>query len=86
MTNRAPSLNHASLDRSGRSWTVMVLVAAALVLIPLAIVVSAHLSPDDEVWSHIREHVLGRVTVNTLWLVAGVALITSMLGTGLAWL
>ncbi|MEE9142590.1 MAG: iron ABC transporter permease [Gammaproteobacteria bacterium] len=86
MTNRALSLNHASPDRSGRSWTVMVLVAAALVLIPLAIVVGAHLSPDDEVWSHIREHVLGRVTVNTVWLVAGVVLITSMLGTGLAWL
>ena len=52
----------------------------------VAVVAGASFSPDTNVWPHLLEFVLPRVLSNTVWLVLGVALLTTILGTGLAWL
>src|SRR5262245_58021749 len=52
----------------------------------LAAVFSGATGADPELWTHLREHVLGRVTANTAILVVGVVAIATLLGTSLAWL
>lgn len=37
-------------------------------------------------WSHLMAHVLPRAGLNTLWVLAGVALVVGVVGTGTAWL
>ncbi|MEA5445235.1 iron ABC transporter permease [Gammaproteobacteria bacterium AB-CW1] len=56
------------------------------VLLPLLIVSASLFAAETEVWTHLRSHVLPEVIVNTLWLVAGVAVGTALIGTALAWL
>ena len=64
----------------------LLLLLALPALLPLFSIVGAVLAPDREVWNHLLEHVLPRVTMNTLTLVIGVASTSALLGTGLAWL
>ncbi|HSV55903.1 MAG TPA: iron ABC transporter permease [Magnetospirillaceae bacterium] len=59
---------------------------AALALLPVLVVASSLLTPDLEVWRHLRDTMLLELTLNTLTLLAGVGLGTLVLGTGLAWL
>ncbi len=66
-------------------WAVA-LGLALLVLIPVAVVASAMLHPDQTVWDHLWQFVLPELLVNTVWLALGVALGVTALGTGLAWL
>ena len=72
---------------SGRffPWSVAILLAL-LTLIPIGIVASAMLHPDQAIWDHLWQHVLPELLVNTLWLGLGVGLGVTLLGTGLAWL
>lgn len=55
-------------------------------LVPLLAIVSALASPDAEVWGHLARHVLPGVIANTAKLVVGVAVLSGVLGTALAWL
>jgi len=71
-----------SLDR----WTLATFFVAALVMMPLGVVLSSLFQPEDEVWAHLLETVLAEVLFNTLWLVLGVAAGTLVLGVSLAWL
>lgn len=66
--------------------TGLLLLLALPALIPLLSIVMALLTPDREVWNHLLEHVLPRVTLNTITLVLGVSMLSAVLGTGLAWL
>jgi iron(III) transport system permease protein len=52
----------------------------------LVVVLSSIFAPADEVWRHLVHTVLGTLLLNTVWLVAGVAVGTAVLGVGLAWL
>ena len=55
-------------------------------MLPLLSVAAAWAVPAGEVWQHQLQHVLPRVAGNTVLLLACVALLTAVLGTGLAWL
>ncbi len=66
-------------------WTVA-LALALLTLIPVTVVALAMLDPDQAIWDHLWRHVLPELLVNTLWLVIGVGIGVTVLGTGLAWL
>jgi iron(III) transport system permease protein len=59
---------------------------ALLSLIPVLVVASAMLHPDQAIWDHLWRHVLPELLVNTLWLAIGVGIGVTVLGTGLAWL
>ena len=49
-------------------------------------VVSALFQPDKETLSHLLEYVLPMAISNTVWLMLGVAVTTTVIGVSLAWL
>lgn len=57
-----------------------------MVALPLLIVFSGWLQPENEVWRHLTETILGELVSNTLVLVAGVGCGVLVLGVSLAWL
>ncbi|PIX97252.1 MAG: ABC transporter permease [Hydrogenophilales bacterium CG_4_9_14_3_um_filter_63_34] len=59
---------------------------ATLTLIPVLVVASALLDPDQEIWAHLWRYTLPELLVNTVWLALGVGLGVSLLGITLAWL
>ncbi|CAN5428237.1 hypothetical protein BH23ACI1_BH23ACI1_26460 [soil metagenome] len=77
------------IDRSllrDSAWTGAALVLAALVLLPLGAVVLNLFPLRLDVWGHLASTILPEVAWNTLVLVTGVALLSGVLGTGMAWL
>lgn len=74
-----------SLSGSLSPWTTA-LGLALLTLIPVGVVASAMLDPDQAIWDHLWRFVLPELLVNTLWLAVGVGLGVTLIGTGLAWL
>ncbi len=73
-----------ALTATRPAWSV--LPVALLTVVPLLVVAASWLQPQPEVWAHLGEFVLPRVLANTLWMAAGVALLTALLGIPLAWL
>ncbi len=67
-------------------WRLAALGIAALILVPLAVILSSLLAPEREIWSHLLENVLPGLLANTAWLVLGVGLGVTLLGVSLAWL
>lgn len=86
---KAPSLGAFSIfppaSPALAPWSVA-LALALLTLIPVGVVATALLHPDQAIWDHLWRHVLPEVLLNTLWLALGVAAGVTVLGTGLAWL
>jgi iron(III) transport system permease protein len=66
--------------------TAAALLAAAVVTLPIAVVLGSLASPAREVWAHLWRTQLVELVGNTLGLVVGVGLGTLCLGTALAWL
>ncbi len=58
---------------------------AALVLVPVGVVVSSFFTPAGDVWLHIVETTLSLLLTNTFWLALGVVTGTVLLGVSLAW-
>jgi len=67
-------------------WTILTLVIAGLVALPVLTVLAHVLVPSAEVWSHLYETVLSRYVINTLGLMLGVGFGTLLIGVGTAWL
>ncbi len=62
------------------------LALAAMVALPLLVVFSGWLQPENTVWQHLVETVLTDLVLNTMVLLTGVASGVLVLGVGLAWL
>lgn len=74
-----------------RAWrdplsVVLAVVLCLPALVPLLVIVHATISPEADVWAHLSRYVLPEVTVNTIKLLLGVALLSGVIGTTLAWL
>ncbi len=67
-------------------WTLMTLAAALLVLAPLLVIGFSFYWPQPELWKHLHETLLAELLWNSLWLVLGVPVGTTVLGVSLAWL
>ena len=80
----------ARIQRKGRgAESVLPLLAvclAGLAVLPVGVVAGSLLTPTYDVWRHLWDTILPRMMLNTLALLAGVAIGTFFLGTGLAWL
>jgi iron(III) transport system permease protein len=86
---KAPALGAFSVSTHAPEGTgpwATALGLALLTLIPVGVVASALLHPDQAIWDHLWKHVLPELLVNTLWLALGVGVGVSVIGTGLAWL
>ncbi len=67
-------------------WRVGALAVAGIVALPVLGIASSLLSWQSELWRHIAETQLLEIVANTLVLLAGVGLGTTLIGTGTAWL
>ncbi len=68
-------------------WSILALVLAGLVLLPVAAVVVLALSPEGlAAWPHLARTVLPRYALNTAVLMAAVGLASTVTGVGCAWL
>lgn len=67
-------------------WTLAAILAAALVAVPVAAILSESLKPSGEVMGHLASTMLARLVLNTFALAGGVAVLTSVIGVSLAWL
>ncbi|GJL72499.1 MAG: binding-protein-dependent transport system inner membrane protein [Nitrosomonas sp.] len=66
-------------------WRFFVFFIAAVVLIPVGVVISSLFSPAGDIWQHLLETTLPGLLYNTFWLALGVIAGTSLLGVSLAW-
>lgn len=83
----SPSVNKSSITGSGsRLWTLLAVLIAVPVALPLVVVVGALLYPTTSVWSHLAETVLLTYIINTLGLMVLVAILAASIGIGAAWL
>src|SRR5829696_7918714 len=62
------------------------IVVAALVVIPLANLVRIALSGESDIWADLAAYVIPEALRVTVLLLAGVAVLTAIVGTGSAWL
>ena len=69
-----------------RRWYLPVFTVAALVLMPLSVLLLSWQSIDNQIWSHLWETQMPRLLGNTLTLVVGVGVGVTVLGVSLAWL
>ncbi|MFR0689316.1 ABC transporter permease [Enterobacterales bacterium AE_CKDN230030158-1A_HGKHYDSX7] len=67
-------------------WTPITFAVAALVLLPISVLLLSWAEIDREIWSHLWETQMARLLGNTLVLVAGVGVGVTVLGVSLAWL
>ncbi|QOJ20090.1 MAG: iron ABC transporter permease [Gammaproteobacteria bacterium] len=67
-------------------WRSVPFIAAALVLAPVGVIVSAFFAPASDVWQHLIETTLPQLLINTFWLALGVITGTALLGISLAWI
>jgi iron(III) transport system permease protein len=82
-TQQAP---RAFLRRSHVFATLFVVLLAVAVLAPLMSLAAIALTGDAEVWPHLAAYVLPKAIVDTSLLLAGVAVLTSIVGIGAAWM
>jgi len=83
------SYYYLRLIREGQrlgSLPLLPLFVVLLLLLPVAVVGLAVLTPSLEIWSHLWQTILPEMLRNTLLLVIGVGFGTFIIGTGLAWL
>ncbi len=69
-----------------RRWYPLVFAIAALVLLPLSVLLLSWQTIDQQIWSHLWETQMPRLLGNTLTLVLGVGFGVTLLGVSLAWL
>jgi len=67
-------------------WTPGAVVIAVLVLAPILSIVWIALTPVENIWPHLMATVLPRYLATTVLLMLGVAVLTTIMGTGAAWL
>jgi iron(III) transport system permease protein len=79
---------HPMIDQRGRlsGWTLLVIAIAALISLPILVVLSGIFTNSRAVWSHLTATVLSTYVSNSLWLMLGVGLGVVLIGTGTAWL
>lgn len=68
------------------AWFALAGVLALVAATPLLIILSHLLSPNQEIWSHLAENVLGTLAVNTVLLLICIIPLTAISGVGLGWL
>lgn len=67
-------------------WFVGAALLAAVVAAPLLVIVGHLMMPQQEVWKHLAENVLGTLVANTALLLACIVPLTAVMGVGLGWL
>ncbi len=67
-------------------WTALVMAIAALVAVPVLVVLSNIWLGSGEIWNHLAQTVLPRYIANSFWLMLGVGSGVLVIGVSTAWL
>lgn len=67
-------------------WRWSVLIPALLLALPVLVIFTSVLSPQPDIWLHLRQTVLADYVINSLLLAAGTGMGALLLGTSSAWL
>jgi len=67
-------------------WTLAALAVAAIVASPIAALIVIASAGSGDLWTQLVSYVLPQAAINTAILLAGVGLLTCLLGAGTAWL
>ncbi|MDO5648203.1 iron ABC transporter permease [Paracoccus sp. (in: a-proteobacteria)] len=78
--------DHAARQGGGWQWSVLSVLIAGLVLMPVLAVGWMAFNPTDNIWPHLLSTVLPNYLMNTAILAVGTGLLAAMMGTGSAWL
>ncbi|WP_440995318.1 ABC transporter permease [Arhodomonas sp. SL1] len=87
--SRTASTRSSVLSRllpHGGAWTVFTLAIAAVVALPVVVILAHIAVPAGGIWQHLASTVLGRYIANTAVLVIAVGVGTLVIGTATAWL
>lgn len=83
----SPRVNSSLGDKWRRNfWRLPAWFAAALVLMPILVIVLSWSSDQSDIWAHLIQTQLGTLLSNTAKLCLGVGLLSISLGVSLAWL
>jgi len=77
-------VRRAALARPSR-WSIVALVLALIMAAPILSVIAAATGDSEGLWAHLAATVLPRYVANTLALMAGVGLLSLVLGVSTAW-
>ncbi len=66
-------------------WSILTLVFALLLTVPLWVLVSFMFEPTNDNWTHLADTLLPEYIINSLWLMLGVTIGTLLLGVPTAW-
>ena len=72
--------------RSSPLWTLLVAAVTLIALLPVVTIAILAVTPAENIWPHLMRTVLPRSLASTLALLAGVGLISIVVGTGTAWI
>ncbi len=86
MTERLSQLQSPAPSQGADFWTPGAILIALVILTPIGSILWIALTPTENIWPHLLQTVLPRYLATTLMLMAGVAVLTGVLGTGAAWL
>lgn len=81
----APGRTAGPLVRRGL-WSLGAGLIVAIVVGPILSVIWLAMTPSENIWPHLAATVLPRYLVQTLQLMAGVGVLSALVGTGAAWL
>ena len=85
-TSVNPGLSQPLLaKRTSRKWLISALLTTAIVALPVLSVTFLALSPEENIWPHLIETTLPRYLITTIQLMAGVGVITLVIGLASAW-
>ncbi|MGF9564246.1 iron ABC transporter permease [Neorhizobium sp. JUb45] len=82
----ATSLNAKRGARSGRNWLLFSVIAALIVTLPILGLALEALKGSSGLWAHLFSTILPVAMVDTVILLAGVGIVTAVIGTTTAWL
>src|ERR1044072_4383744 len=85
-SHHAPGPARLSLTSSDLIAGACLVAVAALVVIPLANLVRIALSGESDIWADLAAYVIPEALRVTVLLLAGVAVLTALIGVGAAWL
>ncbi len=74
------------LARLPSGWAIATWIVAALVFLPVLVVLGSVFTDAGEIWAHLADTVLTTYIANSLVLMVGVAIGVTVIGVGTAWL
>lgn len=91
MDQLAQSADHPSYQpllakRTSRRWLIAAVLITAIVALPVVSVLFLAFFPDENIWPHLIDTTLPRYLLTTVKLMAGVAVLTLLIGLSSAWI